>query len=302
MNENQESLVLKAKVEILRRALHILGLIQNGSDPCDWNRQSLADIFTSETGNMEDVTAKKVDSSLNLLDELGIPVNMEKGARRITLVQPLTEEQSMLAIRYYMHMVVEELGITDYLKKYVDRTGNRAVWIIARIYFAVVRKQKVNLTYDGEDNCYTIHPYGWVYRGDAIYLVAKRDKDGNIGLFRLERIRDLEVSDNTFPEDLPDISELFRHSLGAFIGTKVYNVVIRYDNEIGDRVREGFGHIELETVQKDGDSSESTMRISDLTSLCRIVFSYGGGVRIVSPPEAVDEMKKLLDGNASLYA
>lgn len=302
MTENPGTTVLKAKVEILRRALHILGLIQNGSDPCDWNRQSLSELFSHETGNMEDVTAKKVDTSLSLLEGLGLPVDMEKGARRIMLEQPLTEEQAVLAIRYYMHMVVEELGITDYLKKYVARAGNRSLWIIARIHFAVVLKNRVSLLYDSDDSRYMIHPYGWIYRGDAIYLVALREKDGQTGLFRLDRIRDLDVGGDHFTEDVPATAGLFRHSLGAFIGTKTYDVVIRYDSSLMDRVREGFGHMEMNTVQRKGTMVESTMHISDLASLCRIVFAYGGGVCIVAPPEAVQEMKRLLEGNAALYA
>ena len=296
---------MKTRVDILRRACHVIALVQNGNDRFNWNRKTLSDSFAGESmpDNAEsDVTPKQVGASIELLRTMGLPVPKGRGNNRINLTRELTFDEQMLILRFYMHQIVKEIGISDYLAKYIRNNKNRSLWMLARIYFASVDKSRVCLKYgpSAEPQDYIVHPYDWVYRSDAIYLVALREKDGVTGLFRLDRIREIDVMDTHFDEEVPDVQELFRYSLGAFIGNKTYDVVIEYSEAVRERVEEDFGHIELVTSAA-GGLLRSSFKIADLAMLCRVVFPYCGAVHIVSPPEARDEMVKLLKGNMALY-
>ena len=68
---------LKTRVDILRRACHVVTLIQNGSDPFDWNRSTLSDAFTGEslTDNLhEEVPLKQVTGCVRLHMDMFLPM------------------------------------------------------------------------------------------------------------------------------------------------------------------------------------------------------------------------------------
>ncbi len=182
--------------------------------------------------------------------------------------------------------------------------GSRSLWIIARIYFAACEKKQIRLSYRSKNKSepgeYILNPYRWIYRDNAVYLIARniaRD-DENISLFRLNRIRDLMVTDNYFDDEIPAADELMRYSIGAFVSSSRYNIKLRLKPEDRENIEEDFGHIDIKFGDPDSDGCiHASFKACDLINLCKVVFSYSGRVKIVEPAEAVDLMRGMLQGS-----
>ena len=292
----------ETKFIIFRRSLHVLSLIQH-YDKESWNATTLSNLLAKIPGE-EDMSEKKISKCVDTLCEMGFPIGGGQGERQLYLEKELSSGEMIDVLLYYMNASVEEMGIRDCFKSYVEANGQKSLWIIARIYFASLEKRKITLRYrsesSGDTKDYRLHPYCWVYRDSAVYLFAFNEERGKKVLFRLSRVSDLSVLADRFEEDVHSASETLRKSLGAFIGDRVYRITLSYPEKLHNRIIEEFGRLEL-SFSGNGDSRTVTFEACDLLSVCKAVFPFGGDVVIVSPEEARKEMKGLLAGGISKY-
>lgn len=297
--------VSKTQFSLFMRQLHILALVQHSSSAENMNCSTMAGLLSLEPGK-DDVTEKMIRDSVSRLIEMGFPVQMEKGALRVLLERELTPEDMLEVLPYYLNVVSDTVGIRDCFKSYVDNHSSRSLWIIARIYFASLQKKSIELAYRSkyktETEIFTLNPYRWIYRGEAVYLVARNVEKSTPALFRLNRIKDLHVTDRAFDDEIPSSGELLRYSMGAFISSDRYNVCLRFKPEEKENIEEDFGHLNLNFAQSAGDSFMYVdFSVCDLINVCKAVFSYSGRVKILKPKEAVDVMKKMMDGNSNSF-
>lgn len=80
---NNYPITPQAQLNIIKRYLHVLALLQNNKDPVDWNSFTLADILS-----LDETEAVLTDKSVRdyihkyLMDDLGIDIATVKGGRR----------------------------------------------------------------------------------------------------------------------------------------------------------------------------------------------------------------------------
>jgi len=305
MNEIRiEQKVFNTEFNIFMRQLHVLALMQHSSGAENMNYRTMADLLSLVPWD-EDVNEKKISRCVEKLREMGFPVHTSQGEPRVVLEKELSDSEMLEVLPYYLNLVSDTIGIKDCFKSYVKNHGSRSLWIIGRIYFASLQKRKIELTYRSLKSSvpekYILNPYRWVYRDNAVYLIARNIKT-DIALFRLNRIRDVVIKDEHFDDIVHTADELLRYSMGAFIGDDYYNVIIRFNPEVKERIEEDFGHLDPLFIETPGvDYLEAGFTVCDLASVCQAVFGYCGGVKIVAPAEAVDEMKRMLQGNIGVY-
>ncbi|HOP28244.1 MAG TPA: WYL domain-containing protein [Spirochaetota bacterium] len=294
--------VSKTQFSLFMRQLHILALVQHSSLSENMNCGTMSSLLSTEPGK-DDVTEKMIRDSVARLIEMGFPVQMEKGAPRVGLERELTDTEMLEILPYYLNIVSDTMGIRDCFKSYVGNHGSRSLWIIARIYFAACEKKQIKLIYRSKNKSgaeeYTLNPYRWIYRDNAVYLIARnvaRDVE-NISLFRLNRIRDLRVTESIFDDDIPPADELMQYSIGAFMSSRLYDIRIRFRPEEKESIEEDFGHLDVRYSDDKDGYVIGIFRVCDLINLCKAVFSYSGRVKIIEPPEAVEQMRELLENN-----
>ena len=287
----------------LRRAFHMLALIQHSTEE-EWNSKTLADALSLLPGE-KPLASKAITACIRHLKEMGIPLNVCKGARRISLARELTEDEILEILAFYRVIAVDEdASIGDSFRVYVRNAGSRALWIIGRVYFAAIERREIRLTYRSEHRGssaeYDIRPVRWVFRDNAVYLAAIAPERG-MSLFRLTRIIDIAVLDRRFDDTADTSGAILHDSLGAFISDRVHRITLEYPSHLHHRILEEFGRIELEFSDPESDIRRVSFSASDLITLCRTVFPFGGDVVIVEPVEAINEMKRLLEGNREKY-
>lgn len=289
--------------DVIRRALHILSLIQHSSGE-RWNMTTLADALSRVSGESEPLSNKQINSCITWLKEAGFPVVVQKGSTHIYLEKEIDPNLLLDILTLYFPLAIDPVGIHDCFRSYVDENPSRSLWLIARIYFASLEKRKIKITYTpdaGDEKGYILSPLHWIYRDSSVYLAA-RNGGGNVRLYKLNRIKSLSVSDEHFEETTLTVRELLAFSLGAFIGGPNYTILIEYSKETEQRISEDFGRLDLtwSASPREGFGRVSFVAC-DLLSVCRIVFGYAGKAVIVSPKEAKAEMKRLIDENAKWY-
>ncbi|HOQ13041.1 MAG TPA: WYL domain-containing protein [Spirochaetota bacterium] len=298
------SRISKQNFNIFIHQLHIIALIQHSTLSENINCRKIADFFGSE--NFSDfLTERQVLHAVNRLKEMGFPVKTLKGSNRICLERELTDEEMLLILPFYLQLVTDTIGLKDYFKKYIETHRNKSIWLLGRIYFASHERRKIKIKYKSnekeEPEDYIINPYGWVYRNDAIYLVAKNLKRNNISLFKLDRIKDMEVMNDLFHEEIPSMAELFSKSVGAFIGESSHKVELTFSATDKELIFEHFGHIKPEFTSLNNGCMQACFEASDIINVCKIVFGFEGRVKITGNSIVVEEIKKLLRQNLENY-
>lgn len=295
------------QINVLRRFLHILALLQNNRDPKDWNAASLAALISAEEGHDPGVADKTIRDYIedHLKNELGVRFAKGQGMRRIELAEPLDDELLHRVAAIYSTFVItdstREVVISTLLKKH----RHDALWLLARIHFAIITRNAIQFDYmphrQKERYSYRVNPYHLVLRNNNLYLVGWNDYRGDVSLFILNKIDNLKVLDITFAEPIPGLAELFKDSLGSYIGKK-YAVAVRYTHNVSSRMEQLFSGIEADIkVLKEDELYEASCTVSDITYLCSQLFMYGREVQIIKPKSLREKMTAMLRESLKVY-
>lgn len=289
---------------IFMRQLHVLALVQHSTSTENMNNRTMADLLSFVPWD-GDVSEKKIATCIDKLKEMGFPLLTSQGGARVMLERELSGNEMLEVLPYYLNLVSDTMGIRDCFKSYVENHGTRSLWIIGRIYFASLQKKKIELTYrparSTEPELYRLNPYRWIYRDNAVYLVAKTVKH-DISLFRLNRIRDVAITGEGFSDEIPSADELLKYSMGAYISSTLHHVKITFPADMRERVQEDFGHLELSLDDTSNPGFiDASFTVCDLVTVCQTIFGYNGRVKITAPDEAVSEMKRMLQQNIAAY-
>ncbi len=295
------------KLNIIRRYLHILALLQNNKDPMDWNGSTLANALSLDEHPGKPLSDKAIRDYINdhLKGELELPIDMEKGARRIELSEPIENSLLDRIISIYSLFVVSDTSRDDVLRSFIKKHPLDCLWILARIYFAKLEKKRIEFDYTSNSGyrltkCLA-NPYHLVIRNNNLYLVARLVNKDEPWLFIVSRLENLKVIDQHFNEQIPPIEEIFKDTLGSFIGEK-YNVKIRFDKDLRIVMEQILGVLEPDIREVEGtDCCTAAFTVSDDQYLCKQLFLYGNKVEILEPKELRDLMINMLKQSMNNY-
>ncbi|MFC1670044.1 WYL domain-containing protein [Spirochaetota bacterium] len=295
----------KSELGVIKRYLHVLALLQNEDDKM--NATKLADILSKDELSDSGVDGKTVRTYINeyLENRLGLVMDKKKGGRTTKLGRPLDEELLEDALNIYSSFVTDDSTRRVVLKNFMNKHRRDCLWMLARIYFATIEKSKISFKYtntQGDKKELLVHPHHIVIRNNNIYLVAKMEKYEEELLFLLNQVEDLKISDSFFDDDIPPVEEIFKDTLGSFIGNK-YDVKIKYDNSIKNQIDQVISILEPTESNVEGeDKSIASFTVSDEMYLCMRLFLYGDKVEILEPKEMRDTMIKMLEKSSKVYS
>ena len=200
---------------------------------------------------------------------------------------------------------------TSVLKRhlYVDsrnKAQNETIYIVAdSVQTAITENRKISFQYfDYNVNCeqiprhdgeyYIVSPYDLIWSNDTYYLAGLHEKKGIVAKFRVDRIKNLEVSAETAIEKPNDysVAEFFSHEFSMFDGEDC-KVTLLCENALMNSIVDRFG-AEITPEIVDGDHFKITVEV-DLSSLFYgWVFASEGRMKIISPQKAVDGFKSII--------
>jgi len=167
--------------------------------------------------------------------------------------------------------------------------------------------QKVRIRYyaasKNEESERVIDPYLIdIYRGSNPYVIAFCNKRRDFRDFRIDRIQDLEVLEESFQRD-PNFNsdEYLANRFQYERGNQTFSIVIWFDRATAPYIRERRWHI-TQTIAEHMDGSLTLqMEVPGLNDIKRWVLGYGKGAVVKAPPELVELMKGEVEAMQKLY-
>lgn len=155
------------------------------------------------------------------------------------LIERLQKQLSIHQRKRYRHLTVV---------RQERKTDNRQVfWNIEQLDEAISQKKKVRFTYlrygmDKKQHAVrkrVTSPYEMLYTNEHFYLICCLDYSPGAGIYRIDRMKDIEILDKPRRESAEIQSETM-NAVYAFGGTPEH-IVLRCDREILDDMIDRFG-------------------------------------------------------------
>ena len=156
-------------------------------------------------------------------------------------------------------------------------------------------KEKVFRNY-GE--VYELSPYALFWNEDYYYVVGWSDKHDNVSVFRTDRLYKPGIlNDDAVPEPEDFNLENYSKEIFEMYDGEDVDVVLECKNEFMKYIIDRFGEdVDAEPISR--TTFEARVRVSLSPTFYAWVFTFGGGIRIVSPDNAVEDIiamsKKLI--------
>ncbi len=172
---------------------------------------------------------------------------------------------------------------------------------------ATRRRCKVKLTYiaflEHKQIKLTLRPYHLHFANRAWYVVGYSSLHEAVRIFKLGRIKNLEVTNEFFEEDKD-------FSMAKFIGDawslipegKVYDVKLRFDPLVAANVAEVLWHKNQKIQWHEDGSITYAVRVDGINEMSWWVLGYGDKVEVVEPPELRERVAGMAMKMVNIYA
>jgi len=190
----------------------------------------------------------------------------------------------------YLEKIEDSLKVG--LKPYKDYGQHQD--IISSVNTAVVEKTYIKISYYTMNRKKltrrTVAPYKiWFFDG-TFYMLADCLLRKSIRLFALDRIKTIEVTNESFelPQDF-DINDVMRSSFGAFLGEPV-EVAIWFSADIAGYIEEKIWH-ESQKLEKQKDGSLILeLKVAGTDEIKFWVLTWGAKARVIKPLSLRDQI------------
>lgn len=306
----------KTQINVLKRYLHVIALLQYTPEPGDktkktekWNAQKMADLMALDEGG-EGPSGKVIRDYIktNIEEEIGLDVSRERGGRTQEMEVDIDDDLQLDLARLYTNFVVNDTGRDIILKKLISKHRDKALWMMGRLYFAILEKRSVFVEYITGTGYrmkkWKLCPYYMIFRSNNLYLVAFDPNSGSHIPLVMNRITRISITDEKYKmHRIIPAEELFSDSLSAYIGSgkKRVEMKIRYRKEVAQTIEDIIGILEPKIKKPEDGWIVSEFKIKDYLYLCKQFLIYGDRVEILSPATVRKEMKEMLEQSLKVY-
>lgn len=193
---------------------------------------------------------------------------------------------------------------------YIDsrsKATNESIYLnVDRIQTAITERKKISFCYFDYSpskervlrrggQVYSVSPFAMLWNNDTYYLVGFHDHRQQISKFRVDRIVQMEVTDETAvkkPKGF-DVSEFFTQEFSMLNG-KTCRITLLCESTLMNSIIDRFGEdASSQIVDKNHFTVEATVDLS--SNFYGWVFASGGKMKITAPQEAVDGFQRMLE-------
>ncbi len=142
---------------------------------------------------------------------------------------------------------------------------------------------------------YRLHPYTLATYRQGLYLIARDLDDERVKTYAIDRFRHfgrMRQEHFEYPADY-EPAELFRDSFGMTATADPQTVVLRFHRRASLYVRERTWHHSQQVDGLEEGAVRLTLRVGLSPELVSWVLGFGPDVRVESPPELVERIRRL---------
>lgn len=160
-------------------------------------------------------------------------------------------------------------------------------------YFDYTVEKDIKFRNGGSPYC--VSPYALTWADENYYLIAYHEKYQDISHFRVDRMTDIEVSEELRPliSNLTDFNVVeYSNKVFRMFSGETENVELEFDNSLINVVIDRFGK-DIRIHSKTENSFRVTVEVAATNTFYGWLFMFGEGVRIIKPYHIVKEMFEL---------
>ena len=160
------------------------------------------------------------------------------------LVEKLQEHLSIYERKRFKNLMLS--------KPYIKTSNRQVFWSIEQLDTAITKKVKVRFKYlcynldkqlvPRRSEVYTVNPYGMVFTNENYYLICIKENKDNVSLYRIDRMRDIEVTDSELDPRGKDFDpqKFVEQAVYAYTG-EPEPIVMHCNREIIDHIIDKYG-------------------------------------------------------------
>jgi len=159
--------------------------------------------------------------------------------------------------------------------------------IFEEINRAILEQTTIEITYDSYSShtvsVRRVNPYHMMFREGCWYLVGYCHSREEIRIFRIDRIKALALTDESFqlPGDF-SLQEYFKDSWQLGKGEPI-KVKVRFDPPVSRLIRENTWHPSQEIEELEGDSLVLTVSVEGTWEIKKWILSWGAEAECLAP-------------------
>ncbi|GIW12953.1 MAG: DNA-binding protein [Tepidiforma sp.] len=195
--------------------------------------------------------------------------------------------------------------VLEYRQLPLDREAHEN---LARITEAWATNRSILIEYRSahapEGRRYRVDPYILDHTESGTYLVGYSHSHGEVRVFKVDRILDVETLPDEFePIDLDRLADDLRQSWGGVVlGESRYDVVIDFTPAVASRIRESYWHVSQELESLEDGGIRLKVSLPSLLEITPWVLSWGPEAAVVAPDELRERVASLVKATAARYA
>ena len=163
--------------------------------------------------------------------------------------------------------------------------------ILDTIRQAIKENLRIKCKYDGRDKI--LSPYGIVY-GSNVYLIGVEGDKPDPYVYRMHRLAEVELTDQTFDKGDFDIKEYANRSFGVY-QNEIMKVELRFSAVVAEDVL-NYNFHPTQKVKKNEDGTVTVkFKASGELEILWHLFRWGNKVQIISPKSLKKEYIEMLE-------
>src|SRR5699024_2327311 len=153
--------------------------------------------------------------------------------------------------------------------------------------------------YNRDGETYFVEPYALIWQNDYYYLIGRFVKTDEIRHYRLDRIREIEISDTSFTKKDFHVGDYVNQSFHMFAGEEI-RIKVRFHIDLLNVVLDRFGHgADIREMDESHFVLATKAKLSD--GLVNWILTWGNMAKVLSPDYLVDEIKEKIRKMSEIY-
>ncbi len=223
--------------------------------------------------------------------------------------------KSLVSIRQAKSMVSQV-----YVDSQTSKCDNEEIYIIIdQLHDAIMQKKKVTFTYTRRsidvqnkkkitEKLFVVSPYALIWKDDHYYLVCNNEKYDNLMNLRIDRMKALEVLEDSEIRPISQVSSYCDHFDTQDYSSKMFNmfsgedceVKLRCSLKLQEEMMDRFGS-SIPLSAADSGHFETLVHATLSDGFISWVMQYGADVQVLSPQVLVDMIREKAQAIADIY-
>lgn len=158
---------------------------------------------------------------------------------------------------------------------------------------------KKDFEYSRDGDLYYVEPYALIWQSDYYYLIGYFPEAEQIRHYRLDRIRNIKISDRSFRKQDFYLQEYVDQSFQMFAGEEI-RFKMCFKNKLAHVVIDRFG-LDADIKQVDDEYFVLTTKAKLSDGLINWILKWGNEAKVISPPDLVDRVKNKIAEMHAIY-